>query len=300
MAPIVSVIMAVRNEEQRVGLAIASILGQTISDLELVAVDDASTDGTAKVLQSFADADPRVIVLSSSTNMGRSQARNLALREARADLVAILDADDMMMPDRLEMQVKYMTTNPEVGMLGTWAYYLLPDVCQIRLAQPPIDDATIRRRLASRVMPFVHPSMVLRRKLLLSSGGYVAWSKKGNEDLYTCSRLITKTKGASIPEPLLIYSAHGLLQGSRLVDRYQEIIEIENSRSNCSLNFSGRMNFLARKLIAGYIPPSFYSELVRERLQRWPKCSEVESGKVANWIAVLDRNRLEIENRRNL
>ena len=295
MNPVVSVIMAVRDEERRVGLAIASVIRQTLSDSELIIVDDASTDGTARALQSFAAADPRILVLSSSKNLGRAQARNWALQEARADLIAILDADDMMMPARLERQVGFMAANPLVGMLGAWAYYLFADVCQMRYAQPPIDDTTIRRRLASRIMPFIHPTMMFRRELMLSSGGYAAGSSQGNEDLYTCIRLIAKTRAASMPEPLLIYSAHGLLQGARLFDKYREIIELENSCSDRSVGPSCCISLLVRKLIVNHIPPSLYGTLMLERLQRWPKCAESEIRKISDWINILNRVRIEIE-----
>lgn len=105
MAPLVTVVIAAFNTERYVGTAIESCLAQTLDDLEVVVVDDGSTDGTLAVARGY-ETDPRVRVIACATNRGASHARNLALDAARGEWVAVLDSDDAMLPERLEVIVE--------------------------------------------------------------------------------------------------------------------------------------------------------------------------------------------------
>ncbi|MDQ0511442.1 glycosyltransferase family 2 protein [Ancylobacter amanitiformis] len=98
----VSVIVAAYNSTRTIQRAIDSALGQSMSDLEILIVDDCSTDGTADLVRSLYGAEPRVKLLSCARNGGPSRARNLALDAASGEWVAVLDADDLWLPDRLE------------------------------------------------------------------------------------------------------------------------------------------------------------------------------------------------------
>ena len=96
MPPVVSVIMPAFNAERFIGRAIESALNQSLTDLEVVVVDDASTDGTVDVVRAF--DNPRIRLYESANNGGPSVARNLALAEARGEHIAVLDADDWFRP----------------------------------------------------------------------------------------------------------------------------------------------------------------------------------------------------------
>ncbi|RKQ88830.1 glycosyltransferase family 2 protein [Brockia lithotrophica] len=99
----VSVIVPAWNAERTIEQAIRSALGQTLKDLEVIVIDDGSKDGTADVVRRIAAEDERVRLLQNEVNRGPSAARNLGLREARGDWIAILDADDFFIrEDRLE------------------------------------------------------------------------------------------------------------------------------------------------------------------------------------------------------
>jgi succinoglycan biosynthesis protein ExoO len=102
--PLVSVIIPAYNTEAYLARAIKSALNQTLSDIEVIVVDDASTDNTVKVAQSF--SDPRLKLLQNSQNLGAGGARNRALREARGQWVAVLDSDDWYAPGRLKKLVQ--------------------------------------------------------------------------------------------------------------------------------------------------------------------------------------------------
>lgn len=101
-APQVSVVIPTYNRAHILGRAIASVLGQTYTDLELVVVDDGSTDGTASLMQGF--SDPRLRYVPQPQNRGVSAARNRGIAEARGEWLAFLDSDDEWLPQKLERQ----------------------------------------------------------------------------------------------------------------------------------------------------------------------------------------------------
>ncbi|MBE9167457.1 glycosyltransferase family 2 protein [Pleurocapsales cyanobacterium LEGE 06147] len=104
MSPIVSVIIPAYNTEAYLAQAIESALSQTLSEIEVIVVDDASTDNTVKVARSF--SDPRLKLVQNSKNLGAGGARNRALREARGQWVAVLDSDDWYASRRLKKLVR--------------------------------------------------------------------------------------------------------------------------------------------------------------------------------------------------
>lgn len=118
-SPKVSVIIPCFNAGRYLADAIQSVLDQSYVDFEVIIVDDGSTDGTQAVAQSFADSRLRYI---HQPHQGRSSARNAGIRAAKGALVAFLDADDWFMPRKLEIQERFLTLMPEVGLVaGGWA-----------------------------------------------------------------------------------------------------------------------------------------------------------------------------------
>lgn len=115
-APLVSVVMPLFNGESYVREAIDSVLAQTQADLELIVVDDCSSDASARAVASY--ADPRIRLLSHERNKGAAQARNTAIAAARGRYIAFLDADDVWLPHKLEEQIGFMET-AHVGMCFT-------------------------------------------------------------------------------------------------------------------------------------------------------------------------------------
>lgn len=160
--------MSVRDGMPWLESAIASILGQTFGDLELIVLDDGSRDGTGRFLASL--DDPRLRVFHQSP-VGLTASLNRALAVARAPLIARLDADDLAVPERLARQVAFLDAHPDVGVLGSAAREVDGEGRHIDIVRPPLDDAAIRRTLIRR-NPFVHSTVVVRRELLDRAGGY--------------------------------------------------------------------------------------------------------------------------------
>lgn len=112
--PRVTVVMAVYNAAQFLREAVASVLAQTYSDLELIAVDDSSSRESLSILQSF--CDPGLRIIRHGTNLGAALSRNDALAAAPGELVAIMDADDVSAPLRLQRQVAFLGRIPQWGL----------------------------------------------------------------------------------------------------------------------------------------------------------------------------------------
>lgn len=106
----VSVIMPAYNSEPFVAASIESVLAQTYSDLELLIVDDVSSDKTASVVESYMRKDPRIRFFRQPQNAGAAEARNRAIGEARGRYIAFLDSDDLWLPEKLHRQIGAMRT----------------------------------------------------------------------------------------------------------------------------------------------------------------------------------------------
>lgn len=197
--PAVSVLMGVRDGALWLQEAIRSVLGQTLTDLELIVVDDGSSDATSALLA--AARDPRLVV-ERQPPAGLAAALNRALGRARAPLLARLDADDIALPARLDRQRAFLLAHPEVGLLGTAARVVDESGHDVEILRPPEDDRDIRRVLIRR-NPFVHSSVMVRRSLLASAGGYDA-SFPVAQDYDLWLRLSAVTRMANLAEPLVV------------------------------------------------------------------------------------------------
>ncbi|UZW55347.1 glycosyltransferase [Sphingobium sp. JS3065] len=124
-APLVSVLIPTFNRAHYVGDAIASALGQTVTDIEVIVVDDGSTDTTTSLLDSI--SDPRMRVIRHERNMGIPATRNTALAAAEGVYIAWLDSDDIARPTRLAEQVDFLELYPDIAMVGSCAGKLRPD-----------------------------------------------------------------------------------------------------------------------------------------------------------------------------
>ena len=156
----VTVLMTLYNKGEFVEEAVRSVLDQTFADFELLVVDDASTDEGPERVAAMGDA--RVRILSSAVNTGRANAANRGYDAARGDYVAVLDADDVMLPERLAEQVTFMDAHPEVVAVGSdLAAFGSGD----RVYRTPPDDAAARALLPFGV-PVLYPTCMVRRSLI--------------------------------------------------------------------------------------------------------------------------------------
>ncbi len=200
--PRVSVVLPVYNGAAYLARSITSVLQQTYSDLELIVVDDGSTDDTARVLRSI--TDPRLRVLSQA-NCGLPRALNAGLAQCRGEYVARQDHDDLSMPTRFAEQVAYLDAHPGCGLLGTRAHIHEGDLAVGRFHDHPCSDAALRFFLLFD-NPFVHSSVMMRRSTLAQLGGYATDpARQPPEDYELWSRFSRIAELANLPGHLLIY-----------------------------------------------------------------------------------------------
>lgn len=118
----VSIIMPTYNSEKYVGIAIQSILLQSYTDFELIISDDASTDNTKEIIKSF--KDKRITFLENRKNKGISENRNLCLFLAKGKYIAVMDNDDISLPNRIEEQIIFLEKNSNVDVVGTFVCFI--------------------------------------------------------------------------------------------------------------------------------------------------------------------------------
>ena len=192
--------MSVRNGAPWVREAVESVLAQTAPDLELIVIDDGSTDATPDLLTAL--RDPRLRV-ERQPPAGLTLALNRALKLARAPLLARLDADDLAVPDRVARQRTFLDSHPEVGLLGTGAREVDPSGREMGIVSPPVEDAAIRRALI-RENPFVHSSVMMRRSALLRVGGGYDETLPVAQDYDLWMRMSRITRLANLSAPLVV------------------------------------------------------------------------------------------------
>lgn len=204
--PAVTVVMPVHNGERYVAEAIESILGQTFSDFEFIIVDDGSKDSSLEVIRSYEACDNRIRLVRFKRNMGAPNARNHAINLASADYIAMMDCDDVCMPQRLERQVDHLSANQAIGVLGAGAQAVSEDLSPLYLFDLPEHHALIAFNVFVGSF-FVHPTVMIRRQLLDIVGGYKP-SQQAADDTELWTRLIWRTRFSNLPEPLLLYRRH--------------------------------------------------------------------------------------------
>lgn len=196
--PRVSVLISVHDGEATLPATLESIRAQTFGDLEIVVVNDGSTDGTAALLRGCTDPRLRVI---EQPRAGLTKALNAGLRTARGEIIARLDADDTAHPERIAVQVEALDRDPELGLLGSWADIVDERGRVIRRERPPVDDAAIRAQLLWD-NAFLHSAIAFRRGVVERVGRYdEAVARSQDYDLvWRVSRVAAL---ANIPRPLL-------------------------------------------------------------------------------------------------
>ena len=176
--PLVSVVMPVFNREKFLAEAIESILSQTVTDFELIIVDDGSTDGSAEIIRAYAERDSRIRFIQLSENTGNASARNAGIAVACGDYIAGMDSDDISLPERLQQQVEFLESHPEIDAVGVGTRIVNEDLTP-RLTYPLMEcHALIVLGMLISGPAIVRPSLMLRRETLIISGGYNPGFKK--------------------------------------------------------------------------------------------------------------------------
>lgn len=206
--PLVSIIMPVYNGASFLVEAIESITSQTFQNYEFIMVNDGSTDKTGEIIEYYRDLYPdKIRYFSLNCRGGAFAAINLVVKETKGEFIALMDSDDVSMPERLEKQVTFLRKNPRVIVLGTQANIIDKNGDSIGKKRLPITDGEIKKEFAFS-HPMVHPSSVIR-KSLLPNQTYIYENKLGvNDDYYTFFKLLNYGQFANLSEILYNYRVH--------------------------------------------------------------------------------------------
>jgi glycosyltransferase involved in cell wall biosynthesis len=206
---LVSVIIPAHNAGATLDETLKSVRDQTYPDLEILVIDDGSTDSTAAVASRHARIDSRIRILRQPQG-GVAAARNRGLAEARGEYVAPLDADDLWRPEKLEKQVAAMSGDGAgIGLVYTWYAVIDEHGSVVSLDHRPTAEGAVLRRMCLGNLIGNGSSALMRKAAALEAGGYdtslLARGAQGCEDLKLYFRIAERHRFAVVPEYLTGY-----------------------------------------------------------------------------------------------
>lgn len=204
--PKLSVLIPTYNRAHFLPETLDSVLGQTFRDLEVLVVDNASSDGTAELMESYVSRDPRVKYIRKPVNKGVMDSYRLGLQNSSGEYQAFLDSDDTMLPNRLEKQVKILDQRPDVSLVFTGYYYT--DAQGRKLRKSPIypDHNHLDQLLLSCFIQW--NTIVMRRTALNATGPFDDSLSHSWDWDFLLRMLLGGSKFVGIQEPLNTYRMH--------------------------------------------------------------------------------------------
>ncbi|MEE3718040.1 glycosyltransferase [Tumidithrix elongata RA019] len=193
MSPEISIIIPAYNAASTIAASIQSVQNQTIQDWELFVIDDGSTDRTLACLQSIAEQDRRIQVISH-TNQGVSATRNLGIEQAQGEFITFLDADDLWLPDKLAAHMQHMQFNHELAVsFGRVAFINQEGKLTGQISTSQLKDLQLADLLYEN--PTTTTSNLFVRRRIFEQAGFFATDMSFAEDLEWLCRAIWLTKG---------------------------------------------------------------------------------------------------------
>jgi len=204
----VSVVIPAYNASRFIRKAVVSIQNQTLNNFELIVINDGSTDNTREIVTELAATDPRIRVIDGA-HKGISAALNLGIEQAVHPWIAIMHADDVALPTRLERQFQAAQENPRVVVWGCYLYHVDSEERILALSKTgPTSEADFRRaRSEARGVMVAHPSAFLKKEIWEKAGRYDG-RFDGTEDMELFDRMAEFGPVVAIPEPLMLYRIH--------------------------------------------------------------------------------------------
>jgi glycosyltransferase involved in cell wall biosynthesis len=278
----ITVVMPVYNGEKFLRPAIESVIGQSFQDFELLVVDGGSTDSSRQILNAFRAEDKRVKVIDQP-RPGYAAALNSGIDKAAHELIAMMDADDLMMPNRLERQLSFMMSHPRASVVCSYAYLIDIKGKIIGTSQNDVDvERGIEERDPTLFSEIVNPSVLMRRSDIVKVGGYrETFIFAADRDMWT--RLATSGYNIKCqPEFLLGYRLHmgavsaEAMHRNALFATYSNVNFVQRIRGEAELAFSEfllqrRQRPLGRRLNEWrfWTALMYYKRATRYRGERW-------------------------------
>ncbi len=204
--PLVSIIIPTYNTQDFIEKGINSLVNQTYSHIEILIIDDKSTDNTVEVIQTKFPQNSRIKLIQKEKNSGPASSRNIGIKNATGKYIALLDSDDYYVPDKIEKQVSVMESHPEIAVCST---YLQCFGLQNQVIKFPIQNDEIKDQQLLGC-PVAHPASMFRTSFLKENNLYYDESLKFSEDYELFTRILDcQGKFITIPEPLYFYRITG-------------------------------------------------------------------------------------------
>jgi glycosyltransferase involved in cell wall biosynthesis len=224
MTPKISILLSSYNSAGTLEEALQSLSTQSLSDYELLLIDDASTDDTQKVLEKFR-ADPRIRIFQNEKNQGLAKNLNTLIEQSRGQYLARMDADDISERRRLEIQSRFLDQNPDiVGVGGAYRYTSWR-------GWKPNPNARDPEELKARLLfenPFCHPAMMLRLSLFREQGFSYDEGFEVGQDLDLWDRVTQVAKLSNVEPTVLRQRRHsGQVSTKKKEKQFQSICRIK-------------------------------------------------------------------------
>lgn len=201
MTPTLLVVMCAYNEESHIRASIDSVIRNTFENFTLIVIDDGSTDSTPQILREFSKSDSRIRVVRNTMNVGIAMSTNIALQNCNTDFVAIMDADDISLPDRFEVQIDYLSRHPEIDVVGSSMFTLSGiESNEVRVAR----HHDLRNSLLKENIVF-NPTVMFRSGIVEKGLYYCNPRYRYTHDYQIWTKLAITCKFANIEQPLVIY-----------------------------------------------------------------------------------------------
>lgn len=256
--PVISVVMPVYNGAEFLATAIKSILNQTFFDFEFIIVNDGSTDDSPNIIDEFARSDNRIKIITNLSPLGKAgdKAKEMGIQLSRGKYIAIMDADDVAKPRRLEMQFNFMEKNPDVFLCGTWAEYIDKKEEVFLEWRPDTEHEKIVANLYYK-NSIIHPTFFFRNENF--EDGFYETKYNYYNDYYTQFKWIRKGKKlANVPEILLSYRLSGSsTTQSSIKKKVMEYFDIRNEIAQfrpSKPSLKHRMMVFAQYIAIKYLP----------------------------------------------
>lgn len=198
---LISVVMSAYNSEKFISGSITSILDQTYDNWELIIINDASSDNTLKIINQFSEKDSRIKVIDNRKNLGLTISLNIGIKNTSGEYIARLDSDDLAEPSRLEKELDYLHTYPDVGLIGSGAHLINSFGDKIG-SMNVMSQPYFVNKFIINLNPFIHSSLMFRKKALDDVGAYRE-KFRYSQDYDLILRLNDRYKLSNIPLPLI-------------------------------------------------------------------------------------------------
>jgi glycosyltransferase involved in cell wall biosynthesis len=300
--PIISCVMPVYNCEKYLEESINSILGQTFRDFEFIIINDGSTDSSPKIIEAMRLIDDRIVLITQE-NKGITAAMNAGIAASRGELIARMDADDVAMRDRFQLQHDFLWKNPDVVLVGGVARSI------DSLGKPAIgSDSTGSRYSNTNLLCFppkvataLHPLIMVRADALKSIGGY-STKYLYAEDYEMFMRISVLGRIDQVDKRILDYRTHGKntsVKKLAVQERHAAEAEIDNVRTERARHKRGALRvgadtfdayvsirILRREFDLGMLNgPAVYFNIISKIVRDAPKSAPYTTGRLLLMLA---------------